>query len=391
MELKQKSFLILLAIIIGIGIGIFFWIVFGPALGRGVFYFKVEGDKADLFLLKNSNSKKIASLSAREIDPGDFRPPRRSYVSNSRNNLIYFKQVGEVPLENQENKELTVFRVIYEPFLFNLKNKKESKINQPMDSASLVFSTDDSQIAWIKQIDETTYTDIDKSGKKRELWISKTNGDNAELLASFDENLVLLEVWSGDYIYFQGFWDVNNRSMGRINVKTKEINFMLPRYCEKLLENCQNIEFSSSGNRFIYEIFSKKDETEITEIYLGDFEKKEFLEILTTDKTSDRLWLTNDEEKFFYTEQEMVRKENGGGEQELRETIHLVDVKNQTDDKIYTGSYISELTVDLAKRYLYFLEKQTEGENFDLVMLDLKTRETKKILTSDYNKILLLE
>jgi len=390
MGLKQKSFFILIAIIIGIGIGILIWRFLSPAIGRGIFYYKVEGDKANLFLLKNSSSKQITSVSAREVDPGDFRPPRRSYISHSRKNLIYFKQVEEIPLENQESSEFTAFRIIYEPTLVNLKNKEEKKINQSIDSASLVFSPDDSQIAWIKQIEESTYQDIETSGKKRELWLSKIDGEEAKLLASFDENLILLKVWDGDHIYFQGLWDITNRSMGRINIKTKEIENMVPRYCEKFLENCKNIEFSPSGNRFLYEIQTKKDDKDITELYLGDFNKKEFLEVLTTDEISDRLWV-DDEERFFYTEQETVRKEGGGGETEVRETIHLVDIKNQTDDSIYSGSYISQLTIDVGGRYLYFLEKEKEGENFKLNRLDLKTKEVKTILTDNYNKILLVQ
>lgn len=390
MGLKHKSFFILVAIVIGIGLGILIWNFLGPVLAKGVFYYRVESDKANLFLLKNSDSKQITSVSAREIDPGDFRPPKHSYVSHDRKSLIYFKQVGEVPLENQENSDFTAFRIVYEPMLINLKNKQENKINQAIDSASLVFSPDDNQIAWIKQIEETTYQEIETSKNKRELWISKTNGSDAKLLAEFDENLILLEIWSGDYIYFQGLWDITNRSMGRINVKTKEVENMVPRYCEKFLENCKNIEFSPSGNKFLYEIYSKKDDKDITELYLGDFEKKEFLEVLTTDQISDRLWL-GDGERFFYTEQEMVRKEGGGGEKELKETIHLVDIKNQTDDSMYSGSYISQLTIDAGGRYLYFLEKEKNGENFKLNRLDLKTKEVKTILMENYNKILLVQ
>lgn len=390
MELKHKSFFILVAVIIGIGLGILAWDFLGPVFAKGVFYYKVDGDKADLFLAKNSNTKKIISISAREIDPGDFRPPKRTYISYDRKNIIYFKQVDEKPLENQENSEFIVYRVIYEPMLINLGNKKETKINQSMDSASLVFSPDSSRIAWIKQIDESTYLDIETSGEKRELWVSKINGDDAKLLASFDENLVLLKVWFGDYIYFQGLWDVNNRSMGRINVKTKEIENMVPRQCEGFLGNCQNIEFSLSGNKFLYEIYTKKDDKDITALYLGDFEKKEFLEILTTDQISDRLWL-DDGERFFYTEQSLVKRGDGTAEMDVRETIHLVSIKEQIDDRIYEGSYISQLALDSGKRYLYFLEKEKTGDNFNLNRLDLKTKETETILTENYNKILLIQ
>jgi len=384
MGLKQKSFFILIAIIIGVGLGFLAWKFFSPAFGRGIFYYKVEGDKADLFLVKNNHSdKKIVSVSAREIDPGDFRPPRRSYLSNSRKEMVYFKQIAEVPIETSENKDLVMNRIIYKPILVNLKNGKETEINQAIDSAGLVFSPDDSEIVWLKQIEETTYQQIESSGKKREVWISDPNGENAKLLASFDENLILVQRRSGDYIYFQGLWDVNNRSMGRINVKTKEVDYMVPRDCEKLLENCSNIEFSLSGNKFLYEIVSEKDNKKITALYLGDFEKKEFLEVLTTDAINDRLWI-DDGEKFFYTEQTEDRLGK------VTETVHLVNIKNQTDDSLYSGSYISQLTFDAGGRYLYFLEKQKEGENFDLKSLDLKTKETNIVLTENYNKILLV-
>jgi len=386
MELKHKGFFILIAIILGIGIGFLIWRFLSPAIGRGVFYYRVEGDKANLFLLKNSHGdKKIVSVSAREIDPGDFRPPKRSYISNSRKQMVYFKQVAEVPISDLNvGEDMVAMRVVYKPILVNLKNNQEKEINQQIDSSSLIFSPDDSEIAWIKQIDEATYQTIEESGKKRELWISKPNGDNANLLAGFDENLILLQRWSGDYIYFQGLWDVNNRSMGRINVKTKEIDYMVPRDCGEFLENCKNVEFSPLGKNFLYEIVSEKEGGKVTVLYLGDFEKKEFLEVLTTDEIGDRLWV-DDDEKFFYTEQE----EDRFGV--VTEKIHLVDIKNQTDDTIYSGSYISELTFDAGGRYLYFMEKQKEGENFNLVKLDLKTKKADIILTENYNKILLLK
>jgi len=384
---KQKTFLILGAILVGIGIGILLWNFLGPVLAKGVFYYQVDGNKANLFLLKNSKSEQIFSLPAREANLGDYRPPRYSYVSHDRKKLIYFNKTGEVPLGNL-SKDLQIVRIVFEPILVNLKEGQEKKINQPIDSASLVFSPDDNQIAWIKQIEEATFQQIEASGKKRELWVSKTDGSEAKLLFSFDEHVVLLATWSGDYIYFQGFRDVNSRSMGRINVKTQKVEYLIPRNCDETLASCENIQFSLSGRKFLYEIYNKKDGRDVTELYLGDFEKKEFLEILTTDQISDRLWL-EDGEKFFYTEQETVRKEGGGSE--VKETVHLVDIKNQTDDKLYSGSYISQLTFD-GGRYLYFLEKGSEeGNIFDLIRLDIRNKNSKTILTGNYNKILLLQ
>jgi hypothetical protein len=385
MKPKHKSFFILLAIVIGIFIGIGIWKFIGPTLGRGVFYYQVNGDKANLFLLKNSSSKKLVSLPAREIDPGDFRPPKRSYVSNGRGEMIYFKQVDEVPVQGvTEDPNLVVNRVVYKPILVNLKNDREAEINQSIDSAGVVFSPDDEKIAWIKQIDEVTYSQIEESGKKREIWISEKNGENPEMLAEFEENMVILKKWSGDYIYFQGLWSIYTQSLGRINIKTKQVEYLIPQGCVKSLENCTNIEFALSGNKFLYEIISKKDDKDITELYLGDFDKNEFLAVLTTDQIGNRVWV-DDGEIFFYTEQE-VDKENN-----VTETIHLVDIKNQTDDSVYSGNYISQLTFDFAGRYLYFIEKQKEGESFNLMTLDLKTKKTEIILTENYNKILLIQ
>lgn len=390
MTKKQKTFFIIIAILIGIGAGVLFWLMFTPSLGKGVFYYLIEDDKADLFLITNKdNGKKIISISAREIDLGNYKPPRHSYFSHNGQQMIYFKEIGEMPLENLD-ENIVISRVISEPVLVNLKTGKERKIEQPIDSSVLVFSPDDTQIAWIKEISEATYQSIEESNKKRELWISRADGENAQLLYGFDENVVLLKRWYGDYVYFHGIWDVSIRSMGRINVKTRKIEYLIPGYCENFLENCQNIEFSNSGLRFLYEIYNKTEDKEITELYLGDFEKREFQTVLTTDRISDRLWFNN-ERGFFYTEQELVREEGGGGEKEIREKIHLVDIKNQTDDIIYEGSYISQLAIGPDDKYLYFLEKdKSEENNFNLVKLNIKTKEANIILTKNYNHILLI-
>ena len=196
--------------------------------------------------------------------------------------------------------------------------------------------------------------------------------------------MIILKKWSGDYIYFQGLWDVYTQSLGRINIKTKQVEYLIPQGCVKSLENCKNIEFALSGNKFLYEIISKKDNKDITELYLGDFDKNEFLAVLTTDQIGNRVWV-DDGGMFFYTEQEVDKFDK------VTETIHLVDIKNQTDDSAYSGNYISQLTFDRGGRYLYFIEKQKEGELFDLMRLDLKTKKTEIIFTENYNKILLIQ
>ncbi len=386
---KQTGFFILIAILIGIGIGILLWTILTPNLGQGVFYYQIEGNKANLFLIKSKDEpEKIVSLSAREIDIGQYRPPRHSYISHNGKQMIYFKKTGEVPIEFTENKEVVISRVIYEPTLVNLKTGKEQKIEQSIDSSSLVFSSNDEQIAWIKEIKEATYPNIEQSGKRRELWISRIDGENAQLLDNFDENVILLKKWSGDYIYFHGLWDATIRSLGRVNVKTKKIDYLVPRHCERFLENCKDIEYSVSGKKFIYEIYTKENDKEITELYSGDFEKREFQALLTTDRISDKLWHYNEKE-FFYTEQEMIKKEGGG--KRLEERIHLVNIKNKTDDVIYAGSYVSHLTLDPGGRYLYFLEKQIERDDFNLQRLDVKKKQVETILFDDYNHLLLIK
>jgi hypothetical protein len=385
---KQITFLIILAILIGIGIGVLIWIILTPNLGEGIFYYQINGSKADLFLIKGKDKpEKIISLAAREVSLGDYRPPRHSFISHNAKQMIYFKEIDEVPIEFDENEQLVISRIISKPILVNLKTGKETEIDQPIDSSSLVFSPNDEQIAWIKEIEESTYQAIEQAGKERELWLSRIDGQDSELLAKFDENVILLKEWSGNYIYFYGLWDATIRSMGRINVKTKKIDYLVPRYCDRFLENCQNIEFSISGNKFLYEIYTKTSEKEITELYSGDFEEREFLDVLTTDRISDKLWHYNEKE-FFYTEQGEVRKNN---KKVLEERIHLIDLKNKTDEIIYKGSYVSQLSLDPKGKYLYFLEKQEEGDDFNLQRLDIKKGEVETILTDNYNDILLIQ
>jgi hypothetical protein len=389
---KQTGFFILIAVLIGIALGILAWDIFTPNLAKGVFYYQVENSKVKLFLITGKDEpEEIGSFPAREVDFGKYKPPRHSYISNNGKQMIYFKKTGEVPLEEFDlGENIVAVRVISEPILVNLKTSNEKKIDQPIDSSGLVFSPNDEQIVWIKQVKEATFQDIEEGGKRRELWISRVDGEDGKFLANFDENVILLKQWVGDYIYFQGIWDVSVRSLGRINIKTKKVDYLNPQLCGEFLENCKEIKFSNSGKYFFYEIYEKTNDKEITQLYLGDFEKREYQALLTTDRISDSLWLYNEKE-FLYTEQEMVRKEGGGGQKEMRETIHLVNFKRQTDDIIYAGSYVSQLTIDPNNRYLYFLEKQRQGDNFDLRRLDIKTKKTETILTGDYNHILLVK
>lgn len=386
MERKRTTFFILIAVLIGIIIGILLWKVLTPKLGEGVFYYRTDNNKANLFLLNGKGEgEKIVAVVAQEVELGKYKPPRHSSISPDGRQLVYFKKSKEEPLMTSADG-LVASRIFYDPILVNLKTGTDKKIDQSIDSSSLLFSPDSNNIAWIKEVTGSTYEEIEKNGQKRELWISRADGDNAQLLAGFDENIILLKRWSGDYIYFQGLFDVSIKSIGRINIETKKIDYIVPKDCDDNLTNCQNIEFSPTGKMFLYEIYTQKDNREITELYLGDFEKKEYKAVLTTDRISDRIWLDS-EKGFFYTEQETTK------EQGLKETIHLVDLYKETDSILYSGSYISQMAFNGSSNYLYFLERAEGNEinMFKIVRLDIKNKKTETVLTDNYNNLLIIQ
>jgi len=386
MDKKRLSFFILTAVLIGAIVGVLVWTILSPKLGEGIFYYRLSGDKANLFLLGSKDEgEKIVAVAAQEVDLGKYKPPRHSFISPDGKQLIYFKKLKEEEIKDLGDG-MVASRIFYEPILINLKTGTEKKIEQPIDSTSVVFSSDSNSIAWIKEVGESTHEELDESQKKRELWLSRIDGENAQLLAEFDENVILLEKWSEDYIYFQGISGASAKSLGRINIETKKISYVMPKDCGTDLINCQNIELSPLGKMFLYEIYTKNENREITELYLGNFETRQFKPVLTTDRISDKVWLEN-EKGFFYTEQEMVKNEG------LKETIHLVDLYKETDKILYSGSYISQLTLDNPGNYLYFLE-QAEGNEvnmFELIRLNIKNKEAKTVLTENYNNILLIQ
>ncbi|MBU4285039.1 hypothetical protein KKF60_00295 [Patescibacteria group bacterium] len=386
MERKRLTFFILIAVLIGIILGILLWKILSPKLGEGVFYYRLDGNKANLFLLDNKGEgEKIITVAAQEVDLGKYKPPRHSFISPDRRQLVYFKKSKEEQIGDLGNG-MIASRIYYDPILVNLKTGTEKKIEQPIDSTSLVFSPDSNSIAWIKEIKDSTYEEIEKNDTKRELWISIADGESPQLLAKFEENVLLLKRWNEDYVYFQGIFDANIKSLGRINIKTKRVEYIIPKGCNTNLTNCQNIEFSPSGKMFLYEIYSKKNDKEITELYLGDFEKRDYKPVLTTDRISDKIWLDT-EKGFFYTEQK------SGKNNEIIETIHLVDLYKETDNEIYSGSYISQLAFDGSSNSLYFLER-SEGEElnmFNIMRLNVKIKEAEKMLTENYNNILIVQ
>lgn len=386
MERKRLTFFILIAVLIGIIIGILLWKILSPKLGEGVFYYRLDGDKANLLLLNNEGEgEKIVAVAAQEVDLGKYKPPRHSFLSSDKRQLIYFKKSKEEQIKDFGNGMIAT-RTYYDPILVNLKTGTEKKIEQKIDSVSLVFSPDNNSIAWIKEIEDATYEDIEKNNTKRELWMSIADGENPQLLAKFEENVILLKRWSEEYIYFQGIFDANIKSLGRINIETKKVEYIIPKSCDANLTNCQNIEFSPSGKMFLYEIYSKKNGKEITELYLGDFERRDYKPVLTTDRISDKIWIDT-EKGFFYTEQK------SGKNNEIIETIHLVDLYKETDNEIYSGSYISQLAFDGSSNSLYFLERSEEEEvnMFNIMKLNIKSKEAEKILTENYNNILIVQ
>ncbi|MFH1129270.1 MAG: hypothetical protein V1686_00845 [Patescibacteria group bacterium] len=386
MERKRTTFFILIAVLIGVVIGIFAWRILSPKLGVGIFYYRIDKDKANIFLLNGQGEgEKVVSINGEEVELGKYRAPRHSFVSSDNRQLVYFKKTRTEAIQNIGN-DLVASRIFYEPILINLKTGTEKKINQTIDSASLLFSPDSNSIAWTKEVQGSTYQEIETSNQKRELWISRADGENAQLLISFDENVVLLKRWYDNYIYFQGIFDVNTKSLGRVNIETKQIEYITPQGCGENLTNCQNFSFSLTGNLYLYEIYSKKNDKEITELYLGSFDTKEYKPILTTDRISDKIWSDNEKE-FFYTEQETIDNQN------VKETIHLVDLYKETDKKLYSGSYISQLGYEDSSNYLYFLEKAESDviNTFEIIRLNIKSQKAETVLTDNYNNILIIQ
>ena len=388
MEKKRLSFFILVAVLVGIIIGILIWRILTPKLGEGVFYYKLDNNKANMFLLNGTGEgEKVITVDAQEVDLGKYKPPKYTFISSDNLQMIYFKKTKEEPI-NTGDPTLIATRIFFDPILVNLKTGTEKKINQSLDASTLVFSPDSNNIAWIKEVPESTFEEIQKDQIKREIWTSRADGENAQLLIALDDNVVLLKCWSGNYVYFQGVSGVNIKSMGRIDVLNKKVDYLVPQGCDQQLTNCQNIEFSPSGNLFLYEIYSQNNGKDVTKLYLGNLETKESKLIVTTDKISDKAWLGGEKE-IVYTNQEAVQ---GQGIQ-IKETIHLVDLYKESKTDLYSGNYLSELAFDDSNDYLYFLEKADTSEvnTFNLMRLDVRNKKADKVLTDNYNNILIIQ
>lgn len=372
--------LVILALIV-IGLILLAGEAIRPSLEKAIFYYRSDGKDSKLFYTKSNNRPEyLVAIPSEEGEPGKYKVPRHSYVSHNGSVLIYFEKIGQTPIEiDFEHKDLTVHRILYKPKYVNLKTGAIEEIDKQLDTSGLVFSPNDEKIAWVLSIKESTIQEIEFKGIKREVWISNIDGANARLLATLDEKVVSLARWENDYIYFLGVKGIGYYSLGRIDVKTGKVNYQRPKYCSEDLANCQNFEFSSSGELFIYEAGLEKEGKQIIELFVGSFDNKKSWQILTKNYISDRLWMPN-EESIIYTEQITPPATA------LQEKIHLVDLKTNKDKEIYSGSYVSQLFPDSSGEYLYFIEKETD-QKFNLVRLEMKTKKTEILESGEYNQM----
>jgi Tol biopolymer transport system component len=352
-----------------------------PSLEGAVFYYRVDGKDSKLFYLDSGNNPQyLISIPSQEGEPGEYKAPVYSYISHSGKVLVYLEKAGEIPIDMPiEEAGFSVFRIIYKPKYVDLKSRSINNINQNIGASGLVFSPDDKKIAWTLNVEELTIQELESAGKKREVWLSGVDGNDARRLAILDDKAILLQRWFGNYIYFRGLKGAEYYSLGRINVKTGRVEYVRPKYCSEDLSNCQNFSFSPSGNLFIYEAGLSKNNEESTELFVGDFNGKKSWQILAKNYISDRLWMPN-EKSIIYTEQEAVK---GKG---IKEKIHLVNLETNKDEEIYSGSYVSQLVPDSSGDYLYFLEKETD-EKFNLVELNIKTKKAEILESGPYSQM----
>jgi len=346
---------------------------------QGVFYFKTESENSKLFyILPGKKPEHLLDLPSEEVGTGYYKVPKHCYLSNNGKVLIYFERTQEIPIGKVSEEEgLMAYRIFYKPKYVNLKTGLIKDINQDIDSSSLVFSSNDKQIAWISVVEESTVEELEASGTKREVWLSEFNGEKAKLLTTLDEKVVLLQRWDNNYIYFWGVQSAGYYSLGRINIKNGKTEHLEPKYCSENLTNCQNFRFSSSGQLFIYEAGLTKEEKGTPGLLIESFDGNKSWKILVDNYISDRLWMP-DEKSIIYTKQ--VEEKKG----KIKEKIHLVNIKTKEDKEIYSGSYISQLVPNIFENYLYFIEKETD-EKFNLVELDIEKSETRIIDSGEYN------
>jgi len=389
--LKQTKIKIIIGLILAliIVIGLFLFLGSNKAMlskGHGAYFCKGEKDKQsfDISEFENQGLEKLTTLPLEKIDPDKYRIPKHIYISPNKKNLIYFEKTEEIPVGTiSKEKGLVAVRILYQPQYVNLKTGSKKEIDQKIDSGSLVFSSTGTRIAWIKRVEEATMEKLQESNKQRELWTSDLEGKKAKKIADLNEKVVLLQRWNGNYVYFWGLKSVGSYGLGRVNINTGFVEHVLPKYCSEELTNCQNFRFSSSGELFIYEAGIKKEEEgQITSLFVESFDGEQSWKILVDNYISDRLWIP-DEKGIIYTEQAIKKKG------EIEEIIHLVDLDTKEDKKVYSGSYISQITPSKDGQYLYFIEKESD-EIFNLIKLNIQTQETEVIDSSSYEQIKLI-
>lgn len=371
--------LVVVVIVVGVGILLLGREAAKYSLKEAVFYYKGEGAESKLFyLMPEKEPEYIITLPSEKISLDRYKVHQHHYLSHSGKFLIYFEKIDEIPL-GEVSEGYTAYRKIYKPKLVDLKTGSVKIIEQDIDSGSLVFSPDDEDIAWVLSLEESTIDEIEEAGKKREVWLSHPDGNNARKLAVLDDKVILLQKWHGNYIYFRGIQGIGYYSLGRIDVRTGRVKYIQPKYCLEDLTNCQNFRFSSSGELFIYEAGVVKEDKQTIELFVESLGGEKSWQILIENYISDRLWLP-DEKSIIYTEQVTERKVG------LREKIHLVNLDSGEDREIYSGSYISQITPDKSGKYLYFLEKETD-EKFNLTRLNIETGETEIIDFGPYDQL----
>ena len=349
------------------------------SLKEAVFYYKGEGKDSKLFyLILNREPEYLLTLPSEEIELNKYKVHQHSYFSHSGETLIYFEKIDEIPI-GEVAEEYVAYRKIYKPKLVDLKTSIIKDIEQEIDAGSLVFSSDDTDIAWVLKVKESTIPELESAQKKREIWLSSPDGSNARKLVALDDRVVLLQRWNENYIYFWGVKGAGYYSLGRIDVRNGRVTYLQPKYCLEDLTNCQNFRLSSSGELFIYEAGVANEDGETIELFVESFDGKQSWQILVDNYISDRLWMP-DEGSIIYTEQLTERKVG------LREKIHLVNLDTKEDKEIYSGSYLSQLVPDSSGKYLYFLEKETD-EKFNLKRIDIKSSETAIIDFGPYNQL----
>ncbi len=351
------------------------------SLSEAVFYYKGETKDTKLFyIMPGKQAEYLLTIPSEESADGKYKVPQNDYFSHDGKSLIYFKKIGEVPVESIKTDEgYTAYRKIYKPQLVDLKKHSVKEINQEMDSSRVVFSSDDTKITWVMAVKESTFDELEQSKRKREVWISNPDGTNAKLSATLDDKVVLLKEWNGDYIYFVGSRGIGYYNLGEINTKTGKVKYFQPKYCLEDLTNCKDFQFYSSGELFIYQASIKDDKSEKIALFVESPDKEKSWQILVENYISDKLF-SSDGKSVIYTEQV------NASSSQFREKIHLVNLGTSQDQEIYSGNYVSQIIPDKNDDYLYFIEKETD-EKFNLVRLNIQNKKADIIESGRYDDL----